>query len=461
MSKKIRGQYIKNLVADKDSLSEQLKANTKEALQSLLEDTVKDGLRGVLTENDEKDDENSFDVEEIENTETPTEETEETSEVTVDTDDNTDDATDTESGETETVETDTEATTDGDDMWNDLEKYRGENGEYDLTGMDNDSAIKVLQAMRPEDGVRVVKNNNGSITLTDDETEKEYIIDIEGTMTSEGGSEGDDLMNEENLGYTDNYQNKTAMTTPDNHEPGKHVRDWDKGAPKGTEKRWVGNKGDMSPFNQSVNEGENECNNECGANCLYEVEIDDAIDEQSRFGKANEKGMHKTPKSSEDSTVYGSHVISREGEYTGNEPSGKVNESKVLANMIRKANAIMNENKELRKIAEDLKKQINEAVVINSSLAKVINLVTENSTTKNEKVEILQRFNEVKSVEESKKLYETISHELQGKHPINNTNLINNQLNESKSQAVETQMYKTEETSDIINFMKRLDKIKK
>ena len=64
MSKNIRSQYIKNLVADKETLSEQLKANTKESLRSLLEDTVKDSLRDILNEDDEKD-KDSFDVEDV------------------------------------------------------------------------------------------------------------------------------------------------------------------------------------------------------------------------------------------------------------------------------------------------------------------------------------------------------------------------------------------------------------
>lgn len=507
MSKNIRSQYIKNLVADKETLSEQLKANTKESLRSLLEDTVKDSLRDILNEDDEKD-KDSFDVEDV-NTDNTTDDNT-TPEITDEP--STDDASadDTASSEPEEVTTDENPETtdepaidstegdsmdsEEDEMWKGLDQFKGENGEYDLTGMDSDQVIKVLKVMGPEDSVRVVKNDNGSVTLTDDETEKEYIIDIEGSMTGNSNEPvaaetsttetEEPVMNEENLGYTDNYQNKTAMTTPGNNEPGKNVNSWeDKAVPTGTEKPWVGNKGDMSPYNKKVNEGSNECNNECnnecGDNCIYEVELNEdpidvdvnasnpdpsTMDEQSRFGKANERGMHKTPKSSEDHTTYGSHVISREGEYTGNEPNGKVNESKnqELANMIRKANSILEENKELKKIANELREKINEAVVINASLAKVINLVTENSTTRNEKIDILTRFNNVKTINESNALYETISRELKSTHSVNNgTKLINEQLNENKTtKAAETQIYKSEDLNETLDFMRRLNRIK-
>lgn len=493
MAKNIRSQYIRNLVADKDNLAMQLEENTKDSIRTLLAETVKDSLRDILNEEDENEkDENSFEVEEV-GTETPENDTTQEpdadaegaeggegetaiEDITVTGEEGTEGG-ETE-GEEEIASADTE-TPEGEDMWAKLDSLKGDNGEYDLTGMDVDDAIKVLQVMGPEDNVRIVKNDNGSVTLTDDNTQKEYIIDLEGTMTGntnptegETAEEGNepDPMNEENLGYTDNYQNKTAMTTPSNNEPGKNVKSWEDGAiPTGTEKPWVGNKGDMSPYNTKVNEGNMECSNECGDGPLFEIEIetDDNVeptmDEQSRFGKANERGMHKTPKSSEDQTAYGSHVISREGEYSGNEPNGKVNENKDLANIIRKANAIMNENKELRKIAADLNKKINEAVVINSSLAKVISLVTENATTRNEKVSILERFNEVKTVEESKNLYETISRELKSAHPVNDkANMVSSQINESRQpKASETQMYKSEDLSatlDLINRMNALNK---
>jgi len=55
------------------------------------------------------------------------------------------------------------------------------------------------------------KNNSSPVTKNDN-------AETSSTET------GEPVMNEENLGYTDNYQNKTAMTTPSNNEPGKNVK---------------------------------------------------------------------------------------------------------------------------------------------------------------------------------------------------------------------------------------------
>ena len=460
MTKKIRGQYIKNLVADKEALSEQLKANTKDSLRSLLEDTVKDSLRDILNEEDDKEkDENSFDVEEVDTDNT----TDDTTDSEISIEDET--STDTESGDTDTdseeeIMTDTEETegdTDNGEVWNGLDDVKVSDNEYDLTGMDTDSAIKVLCTMKPEDGIRVVKNDNGTITLSDDETDKEYVIDLEGELT---GNETEEAtfelsLNEDNLGYTDNYQNKTAMTTPSNNEPGKNVRTWDKGAPMGTEKPWAGNKGDMTPYDKNVNEANDECNNECGKNCIFELEIgtDDAELEMDE-GTSIANGSRTTGKKGD------TNHSEEDQQRHVHKSYDRVNEQK-LANMIRKAESIMAENAELKQIANELREKVNEAVVINASLAKVVNLVTENSTTRDEKINILKRFNEVKTVNESKKLYETISNELKNAHPVNNgSKLINEQLGESKPKATETQMYKSDDLKETIDFMRRLNNVK-
>lgn len=466
MSKKnnIRSQYIKDLMADKETLSEQLAQSTKDSLKTLLEDTVNDQLRGILNEADDKD----FEEDEVN--------TDATTDVTVDA--NPEDSTetvDTESSETvtdgddtvsdETVDTEI---TDGEGMWDELEQFKGDDDEYDLTGMDSEKVVKVFKAMGPEDNIRVVKNGNGTLTLTDDDTDKEYVIDIEGTMDNDDTDI--DIVNEEDLGYTDNYQNKTAMTTPSNNEPGKHVRTWDDGAPKGTEKPWVGNKGDMSPYEDEVNEcgrcgnGPCECNED---ETIYELEMpetgdDVPVEENTSVGSGSRvKGMVGDSNHSKEAAQRHSHK-SGDGAHKEN----LTNESREMANFRRKAESIFNENKQLREIAKQLKEEIERAVVINNSLAKVINLVTENSTTRNEKLDILERFNQVKTREESNALYETISKELKGAHGVNNSsNLIGNQITEAKNsdkknKIVETSMMKSESLNETIDFMRRLSKIK-
>jgi hypothetical protein len=55
---------------------------------------------------------------------------------------------------------------------------------------------------------------------------------------------------------------------------------------------------------------------------------------------------------------------------------------------------------------------LNEVAVFNSNLAYATRLFTEHTTTKHEKINILQRFDSVETIKESKNLYQTIKQEL-------------------------------------------------
>ena len=102
---------------------------------------------------------------------------------------------------------------------------------------------------------------------------------------------------------------------------------------------------------------------------------------------------------------------------------------------------------------------------MNACLAKVVNLVTENSTTHDEKVNIINRFSAVKTLDESKSLYEQISNELKNSRTVNSTsNVIDGQLtenksNEAKSTLVETTMLdRSSDLARVKDLMKRVDK---
>ena len=459
-SNNIRSQYVQQILEDKNSLEEKLKEVTQSTVTSIIGEKVENKIRKILSEGDD-----SFIEDEVDDVKTDTD---------TDVDDETTDTTDTDTevldkpvedgDETKTdaeVVDDTEGADDENaDLWNDLEQYQGEDGEYDLTGMDADAVIKVMQVLKPEDGVRVVKNDNGTITLSDDETEKEYIIDVD--CSDECGA--DDAVeeskkpncNETELGYTDNFQNKTAMTTPSNNEPAnpKTTYSMDGGAPTGTEKRWA-NKGDKAPFDEDVNE-EVEFEIECdGTNCDKE-KVDETMttQEQGPYNRGN--GMIHTNTNSKAAKGRNAHAG---GQQISGTADNSYSEAK-LESIKRKANAIFNENKELKALVPQMKQQLMEAIVINKSMGNLMKIVMENSTSLNEKKEIFARFSGVKTIEESDNLYKTISEELkrEGK-TINVNNVINSQLAESKNNIVETPMYQSDDLSQTLSLMKRMSRL--
>lgn len=446
---KVRSEYIKKLMSESHSLEEKLKDVAQSTINSILEEKTNKNLRQILSE-----DENSFSEEEV------------------------DDDVELGGSEDTSEEEGAEENDAENSEWDDLEQYKDEDGEYDLRSMDKDELVKVLKVMSPDDAVRIVKNDDDSLTVTDETNDEEFElelgndddeeidIDVEDDDDFDDDEEveleieddkddfsdddddfDDDVieidLDESNLGYTDNYQKKTAMTTPDNHEPANphSTYSMDGGVPKGTEKPWVGGK-QKSPFNDDVNE-----------NC------ETTIQEGGAFGKAAARTAGKQRRnnsSGQGGQPYGGRHNSVAGEYKDYQ------ETAVSENIKKKANQIFVENKQLKSLMKKLQNQVNEAIVVNQSLANVIKLINENATTVNEKKEILRRFNDCTTKEESNKLYSTISEELKrsGKTHSNVTDTINSQLSESRDRAVETPMYQSQDLSETISFMNRLNAIK-
>jgi hypothetical protein len=76
------------------------------------------------------------------------------------------------------------------------------------------------------------------------------------------------------------------------------------------------------------------------------------------------------------------------------------------------------QNAEYKKALVLFKDKINEVAVFNANLAYATRLFTEHSTTKQEKLEILKRFDAISLINESKNLYNTIKGELETKKPV-------------------------------------------
>ena len=450
----VRSNYIKQLMEKKNSLDEQYQEVIAESMKNIIGENAKDEVRQLLKE---AEDEDTFEEEEVGDDTATTDE-----EDTLDAE-KADDA-------TEDDEID-------DELWNDLEDCKSADGEYDCRGMEDEKLVKVLKAMGPEDGIRVMSNGDGTVEIEVDgdriEGTQEFILDLDDNSIEsveddleddfDGLDEGIEYIIETNTGYTDNYQKDTAMTTPDNHEPAnpKTTYSMDAGVPKGTAKPWAQD-GDRQPYEDDVNE--------CGGLELEVVGDDEeTLDEtmtstennptvrgtgmthqntNKRFGKQN----FRNGRTGEGGQVKGTGQNS----YSG----GETNET---LNFKRSMNRLYEENKQMKSIIPQLNKKLTESMVINASMGYIVRLINENTTTSDEKKEISQRFAKVNTLEEGKKLYQTISEELKRANKRNNIdNTINAQLAEgkqSKQSLVETTMYKSEKVNEALDFMKRLDKI--
>jgi len=503
--KNIRSKVVRESLLDYNTLANSLKENTESAVKALLSETVRDTYAKLLSEDDDKDYEES----EVEDTSSDISNDAESSDVSTDVVDNADTgmeaASDTEDGELDNVDDaaveggeDTvedepiegEEEADGGD-WSEFDKYKISDKEYDFTNAEDEEIVKVYKLMKNDDQILVSKDDNGNVNIQDNETGAEYLINLgdngdavsnDEVLADEEGADDfgaeDDLdnnfeddMNEStekmfelvmeydsNVGYTDNYQKKDVMTNPGMSEPGKNVNDWDAGVPKGDSKPWSGypnkkNKADK-PFNdEKGKQVEENTENECGT--APEGQIEESAAEMG--AKRGAHGRMKGTKSHNSSTggyPYQQHNVSVAGEYKGDDPTGE----NVKESFVKRANAVLSENKELKGALTDLMEQLKKVSVTNHNLAQIIKLISENTTSQDEKKEIINRFkNEGKTIESSAALYESISRELKKSNKMN--------ITEEKSLTVEgskkineTPIYKSKDMLDSLDLMHRMMK---
>jgi hypothetical protein len=399
----------------------------------------------------------------------------------------------TEDGETEFV---IDITDDGDNAEpNDFENEMNPDGDA-IDG--NDGMDHEGDADAAEGGEGMMDDINlGDIESDNQGDDGEMSFELE-LGDDNDKTQNDDMVNEGNvnLGYTDNYQNKSAMTMPTDKGEGEGDSRFDDGAPKGganNKKRWVGHDGQnggnpysqktKQPMTEETNEcGANECNNECNEETIFEMEIPDAPSSMGapsvsegastitrNNAYVNSTGRNQIHSPEQDDKVRNGHreAGQKRGTGDGRGTNGTNESQQRIAAIERQASAVLAENKELKDIAAQIKKQLNEAVLINASLAKVIKLITENATSRGEKINILNRFNKVQSLNECKNLYEQISNELKQAHSVNNNNnLLDKQLTENKGQnknmIVETNMLnQSEDLNKILDLNERLMRLGK
>lgn len=96
------------------------------------------------------------------------------------------------------------------------------------------------------------------------------------------------------------------------------------------------------------------------------------------------------------------------------------------------------QNQEYKKALVLFKEKLNEVAVFNANLAYATRLFTENTTTKQEKLDILKRFDNVNTLNESKSLYKTIKTELVTKKPV--TESVADKLNSAPKTSSSTEV---------------------
>ena len=416
------------------NLEEAVKQNAKGILASTMKEELKDLLKESLEEEEETTTEEEVAKPEEEAEQDVTaddEETDDESEEDVDTDVDTD--TDLDNlDSTDDVDSDVDADVDMDDMGTDMGtdmESMGDEGSMDdedvmdMTGASDDEVLKVFKAMKPEDGI-VVKKDGNNVEFGDGENEYIIKLDSEDSDLDTGMDMGADL----DTDVDSDVDSDVDMSGMDTDVDSDLESD-------------VDTETDMEDVDA---EDELEADEET----IYEIELDeeDEVEEPKKV-EATEAARTK-------SNVHGNkNGMSRAGlpSKTKYKAGSSINEE---------VETLKKQNAEYKKALVLFKDKLNEVAVFNANLAYATRLFTEHSTTKQEKLNILKRFDTVSTMNEAKSLFSTIKTELGSKTTVTESvaKKISNTPSTSSSTEVlsESKAYENPQFSRIKEMMRKI-----
>jgi hypothetical protein len=297
----------------------------------------------------------------------------------------------------------------------------------DMTQASDDELLKVVLGMGDEDRLIIQKDGDEAevdmLTQTDSmsfpldgedememgdedyEEEEEIVYEIE--MEEDEMEEGEDEMEDDD---DDDAMNESMTVKPKGVGMGSGPK---KVAFKG-ENIHKGPKGKSSPEAKKFVKGE-----------MKEDEMEEG---EKDWGKGKDEYKRKKvngveKKAGDKDGHYKDYEETKEaartiGNGTRNAPMRKgLPKMKVITNSTLKeeVETLRAKNEEYRKALNIFREKLNEVAVFNSNLAYATRLFTEHSTTKQEKINIMRRFDNVETIKESKNLYTQIKGELDSK----------------------------------------------
>ena len=382
------------------TLEEAVKANAKGILASTMKQELNDLLKESMEEEEKVDEQPEPDEKTTEDM--PADDAGDVegldNEPSTDDDEPTKDVDSMDSDDTDMDDTDMDDSEMGTDM-DDTDMGGYDDDVVDMSGASDEEVLKAFKAMKPEDGV-IVKKDGEDISFNDGDDE--YIIKLdeeEETDMSEG-----DWSEEES---TDDM--KEEETTDDMKEE------------ETTEEETV-----------------------------YEIELDE--EEETDMKEEEESNEPKEEEVGESARTIGNgyHGGLDKAKYKAGNKRDEINEE---------VSKLKKQNDEYKKALVLFKEKLNEVAIFNANLAYATRLFTEHSTTKQEKLNILKRFDSVSTLKESKNLYGSIKSELETKKPVTESvveKITSNPSSSSTQVLSESKAYENPQFARMKDLMKKL-----
>jgi hypothetical protein len=438
---------VEEAIIQMKNLEEAVAENAKGILASTMSQEIKELVKESLTEQDDEI-ETDIDVEEPES--------DDIADI-----DMGDDESDEEGDDMDMDNIDMDVDMDDEDMDDDedVEDMDDEDEDtIDLTDVDDDEEIlRVFQLMGPDDNIVVTKDDKGNTHLKDEETGKEYMIvgeseeeefEMYGNMDEEmyegdddnesiedivGRMFGDDDEDEE-FSFDDDTdeeivyeivmdeeeeEEETDEQSEDPISESKKMSVKPKGVGMGTPKfkydakpnQGTGFKTKMKEGPKSVGTGKAKFDYKEGENLDGEFK---AVKKTETKESSAKKPVVKKVETKEASRTLGNGSNFRKGGLPKSRAHSSANTAIKESTNEKEVQILREKNEEYRKALNIFRNKLNEVAVFNSNLAYATRLFTEHSTSKQEKINILRRFDGVETIRESKNLYQVVKSELSG-----------------------------------------------
>ena len=304
-----------------------------------------------------------------------------------------------------------------------------------MTDASDDEVLKVFKSMKHEDGI-VVKRDGDNVELEDGDDE--YIIKLDDEESEVEETEYNEEVSEEDV-----EESEVSETDMEEEVSEEEVSETD--------------------------------------DTVYEIELEDVSEEEvSEEEVSEEEVSEKEIDESEVSEEEMDEEVSEEEESHEEEvdeaartksnvhgDKGGANRAGIKSKTKYKAGAINEEVETLRKQNGEYKKalvlfkeKLNEVAVFNANLAYATRLFTEHSTTRQEKLNILKRFDSVSSLTESKSTYKVIEGELGSKQNVTESvakSIVSTPTSSSSQEVLsETKAYESPQFKRMKDLMSKL-----
>jgi hypothetical protein len=370
----------------------------------------------------------------------------------------------------------------------------------DLTGASDEEILRVFKAMKDEDGI-IVKKENDMLHLSDENEDVDYLIQLGESYDEfdeedeeeefEEENEGviyelhiDSDMDDEDLSFEEDefdneeeeYEMPSRRMKPikddyfDMTEEEEEEEDMDSEEEFVTESSKFKSKGigmgNASKFKYGKKpnqDGGFDVKKKQGTRGVGMGKAKFEYKEEVNTGKETKRPVRKPTvkkvETKEASRTYGNGSKSGRGLRKGITPNRNLN----LESKNEELNLLREKNEEYRKALNLFRTKLNEVAVFNSNLAYATRLFTEHSTTKQEKINVLRRFDGVESIKESKNLYKTIKDELSTTTSTDNTinesferNVIKTPTSGSAANLIESKTYENPQFMRMKDLMSKL-----